>query len=106
MANSGATALTLNGSTLTCDISEIIGTSDRISIAGTLVLNGVNTLALALPAADIPPGSYTLMTYAALGGGGTFILDKAYSNAVVSVGATSVTVSFTDSNTVYWKGGA
>ena len=105
LANTGTAALTLNGSTISNDVSSVAGVSDLIAISGTLVLNGVNTLALALPAGDMPTGSYTLMTYAACSGSGTLVLDNAYSNAKIIVGQTSVTLSLTGSGMAYWKGG-
>ena len=106
LANAGSAALTLNGCTISNDVSSTVGVSDLIAVSGTLVLNGVNTLALNLPAGGLPTGSYTLMTYAACGGSGTLVLDKAYSNAMITVGQTNVTLSLTGFGTVYWKGDA
>lgn len=92
LASGSASALTLNGNSLLFDISTVAG-SDKIAIAGSLVLKGANTLALALAGGFTPPGTYTLMTYAAKTGTGTLVLSGSDPNATLTVGATSVTLT-------------
>ena len=107
LANTGAAALTLNGNTLAYELSEVACVGDRIDIAGTLVLNGVNTFSFAAPAAGAPAGVYTQMTYAARSGDGLFLLDRAYPNATLTVGDTCVTLTVTGAGTfdsLVWVG--
>ena len=106
LANSGASALTLNGSSLLFDLSNVSGTCDLIAVTGTLVLNGANTIALSFPNGVTPAGTYTLLTYAAKTGSGTLTLNAVYPNATLTVGDTSVTLTVTGSGITYlkWKG--
>jgi autotransporter-associated beta strand protein len=100
LADTGSAALTLTGGTLACDVTGT-GLADRLDVAGTLVLNGANVIALKLPDGSAPAGTYTLATYAALdGGSGTLALDRTYPNASLTVGETSVTLIVTGSGTV------
>ncbi|MEI7534773.1 MAG: autotransporter-associated beta strand repeat-containing protein [Verrucomicrobiae bacterium] len=114
LANNSATALTLDRATVQCDLANVAGASDRVAIsggAGALVLNGANTITLYTPLGTAPAGTYTLMTYAAQTGSGTLALDQVYTNATLTVGTTSVTLTVTGSGTVgtlinrVWKGG-
>jgi autotransporter-associated beta strand protein len=105
LADTGAEALTLNGNTLALRLSETVGISDQL--AGTLVLNGANIISLSCPAAGAPAGVYTLLTYAATSGGGTLALDRAYPNATLDVGDTSVTLTVTGAgafDSLVWQG--
>ena len=106
LANSGASALTLTGSTLLCDLSNVSGTCDLLSVTGTLVLNGANTIALSFPNGATPAGTYTLMTYAAKTGSGTLALNAVYPNARLDVGDMSVVLTVTGTGITYlrWKG--
>ena len=99
LANSSATALTLNGNFVKCDLSTTAGASDLIAVTGTLVLNGANYITLSTPLGAAPAGTYTLMTYGAKTGSGTLVLDQAYPNATLTVGATSVTLTITGTGT-------
>ncbi len=101
VANTSPAALTLNGNSLPFEISTPTG-SDRINIAGNLVLNGSNVITLSLPV-GAPPGIYTLMTYAARTGTGTLTLSASYPNATLTVGATSVTLGYFPRAST-WKG--
>jgi autotransporter-associated beta strand protein len=103
LANAGAAALSLNGNTITSEISAVAGVCDTIAIAGTLVLNGANTLALAFPAGTAPEGIYTQMTYAARSGGGTLTLDTANPNYRLTVGDTCATLAIGGASRL-WKG--
>ncbi len=103
LANAGTAALTLNGNTITTDVSAVAGICDTIAIAGTLVLNGVNTFALAFPAGTPPEGTYTLMTYAARSGGGTLALHTPNPNYRLTVGGTGVTLAIGGASRI-WKG--
>lgn len=95
LANAGASALTLNGNTVTCEVSAVSGVCDSVAVAGTLVLNGANVISLGFPGGSAPAGTYTLMTYAAKSGSGTLALDHAYPNAALAVGATSAVLTIT-----------
>jgi len=101
LANAGATALTLNGNTIKCDLSTntVTATSDLIAITGTLVVNGANTIALSFPNGSAPAGIYTLLTYGATNGSGTFALDRTYPNATLTVSTTNVTLNVTGAGT-------
>jgi fibronectin-binding autotransporter adhesin len=102
LAKNSATSLTLNGNTIKCKLSNVVGTSDQIAItgaSGTLVLNGANTIALSFPNGTAPAGTYTLMTYSAKTGSGTFALDRTYPNATLNTGSTSVTLTVTGAGT-------
>jgi autotransporter-associated beta strand protein len=105
LASAGADALTLNGGTLLFDLSTVAGTCDQIPVAGTLVLNGANTIALSFSGTP-PAGTYTLMTYAARAGEGTLALNTLYPNATLTVGSTSVTLTVTGAGISFlkWKG--
>ena len=106
LANSGASALTLNGSALLYDLSNVSGTCDLLSVTGTLALNGANTIALSFPNGATPAGTYTLMTYAAKTGSGTLALNAVYPNARLDVGDTNVVLTVTGTGITYlkWKG--
>ncbi len=99
-----AADLTLNGNTLEFEITGVAGAADSIAIAGTLVLNGVNTVKPVFPAGPPPLGSYTLMTYAAQSGFGTLVVDPGVTNAMIVVGTTNVILTVVDTSTVVWKG--
>ena len=99
-------ALTLNGNTLFFGLSTVVN-YDKIAMAGTLYLNGANTVQLVAPSGSIAAGTYTLMTYAAKTGSGTLALQAAYPNATLTVGATSVTLNVTATSYVpgsVWQG--
>ena len=100
LSNAGAAALTLNGNSLAFELSDVACVGDRIDIAGTLVVNGVNTLSFSAPAEGAPAGVYTQMTYAVRSGDGLFLLDRAYPNATLTVGETCVTLTVTGAGTV------
>ena len=107
LADTGAAALTLNGNTLAFRLSDTAGIAAQLSVAGTLVINGANTVSLSCPAAGAPAGVYTLLTYSATSGTGTLALDRAYPNATLNVGATSVTLTVSGAGTfdsLVWLG--
>ena len=105
--------LTLNGNaqfSLDLNADTTAGTTyDQVAITGNLVLNGASTIILNFPSGTAAVGTYTLMTYAAKSGSGSLTLDKAYPNATLTVGATSVTLTVSGSSTYVsgdvWKGG-
>ena len=99
LANAGASALTFNGSAVTCEVSAVSGVCDRADIAGTLVLNGANTISLGFPAGSAPAGVYTQLTYAAKSGSGSLALDRAYGNATLAVGDTAAVLTITGGGT-------
>ncbi len=107
LADPGAAALALNGNTLVSELSSTAGRCDRIDVAGTLVLNGANTLALSFPDGFAAPGVYTQMTYAARSGSGSLTLDAPYPNTTLDVGETAVTVTVSGGGTaaaLVWVG--
>ena len=67
-------SLTLNSATLFFDMPATGPTSDVITVAGVLNLNGANTIALSFPGGAAPAGDYTLMTFASRVGSGSFSL--------------------------------
>ncbi len=95
LADAGAAALTLNGNTITSEVTAVAGVCDTIDIDGTLVLNGANTITLSFPDGSAPAGSYTLLTYAATSGSGTLALDHPYPSATLDVGATAAVLTIT-----------
>ncbi len=94
-ANTSATALILNSNSMTCDVASVSGLCDALTIAGTLVLNGANTIALNFPSTTAPAGTYTLLSYGAKTGSGSLTLDRTYPNASLTVGSTSVILTIT-----------
>ncbi len=102
LANNSAAALTLNGNSLVLDLSAP-AECDKVTIGGDLVLNGANTITLALPGGATPSGAYTLMTYAAKTGTGSLTLSGSYPNATLTIGPTSVTLDFSPREAT-WKG--
>jgi len=103
LARAGGGALTLNGGTLAIELGAAAGSCDRIDVAGELVLNGANTVALDVGAA--PAGAYTLMTYASRSGLGSLTLTSADPRYRLTVGDTNVVLSIGGS-TLVWKGDA
>lgn len=106
LSDTGASALTLSGGRLLFDLTTVAGTCDRIDVAGTLVLNGTNRLALAFAAGTPPMGTYRLMTYTSKSGSGALTLDRPYPNATLTVGADEATLTVTGSGITYltWTG--
>jgi len=102
LSNNSAAALSLNGCPLSFDLSDPAN-SDRINVAGNLVLNGANTITVDLPGGGAPSGIYILMTYVAKTGTGTLTLPNSYPNATFTVGPTSVTLDFSPREAI-WKG--
>ncbi|MEO5714705.1 MAG: endo-1,4-beta-xylanase [Luteolibacter sp.] len=92
LANAGPASLILNDSALAYGLSTIAN-SDKITVAGDLVLNGASVISLSLPPGQTPLGTYTLMTYAARTGPGTLSLLGSWPNATLNVGVTSVTLT-------------
>jgi len=95
LGNAGASALTLNANSFTCEVSTVAGVCDTLAIAGTLVLNGANTIVLSFPGGSAPAGTYTLVSYAAKGGSGSLTLDRTYPNASFTVGDTAAVLTIT-----------
>jgi len=107
LANTGAEALTLNGSRLAFRLSDTVGVADQLNVAGTIVLNGSNTLSLSCPPAGAPAGVYTLLTGSAITGDGTLELDRVYPNATLNVSETSVTLTVSGAgifDSLIWQG--
>ena len=98
--------LFMTGDLLLCDLGTTAGVGDQVAVAGTLVLNGVNTVALAFPGGAAPAGDYTLMTFASKTGTGSFALLGSYPNASLELGATSLVlhVSGGGSTGLTWNG--
>jgi len=67
--------------------------TDTLAISGALNLNANLTLSLNFISPTFPQGTYTLMTYSSLTGGGTIQFDKTYPNITLNVGPTSTTMT-------------
>jgi len=109
LANAGASALTMNGGTMIMDLPSSGSTCDKIAVTGNLVLNGNVSVYLTFPSGTATSGTtFTLMTYAAKSGSGTITLAGSYNGTpTLTVGATSVTVSFSGTASAgpdVWKG--
>ena len=81
----------------------LTGYGAALLFTGNVVLNGANTLALTLLTGTTPPGTYTLMTYAAKTGTGTLTLAGSYPNTTLTLGATSVVLTVATREAT-WKG--
>jgi len=85
------------------------GGSDSLALGGALTLTGAGTVTLSMPAAGLPAGSYTLISYPSHSGEGTLTLTPQYPNASLVIGDTAVTLEVTGSgtaSTMVWKGNA
>ncbi|MCX6896815.1 MAG: Ig-like domain-containing protein, partial [Verrucomicrobia bacterium] len=83
--------LTLNGQTLTFDLSSNpTNGNDKFVIVGNVTNNGNTAISLNYLAGYLGAGTYTLMTYASRQGG-TFVFDTVYTNVTLVVGATNLT---------------
>jgi autotransporter-associated beta strand protein len=102
--------LSLDGVTLAFDLRAAAGgPSDALALAGPLTLSGTNAVSLSLPAAGLPAGSYTLITYPSRGGDGALSLVPKLPNATLTVVDTAVTLEVTGSGTasaMVWAGDA
>ena len=67
--------------------------TDTLVIGGALNLNANLILSLNFISPTFPQGTYTLMTYSGMGGGGTVQFDRDYPNVSLNVGATSTTMT-------------
>ena len=67
--------------------------TDTLAISGGLGLNANLVLSLNFISPTFPEGTYTLLTYSSLGGGGTIQFDMDYPNVTLNVGATSTTMT-------------
>ena len=118
LAGNGYGTLTLaNPAGLSLDAASLIfdlrapgdGESDRVALAGPLSLSGAGTVTVTMPAAGLPAGSYTLLSYPSGSATGTLTLNPQLPNASLVVGDTAVTLEVTGSGTtraMLWKGNA
>gem|GEM_PF-2299898 len=84
--------LTLGNTALTIGFDGAGANNSQINVLGNLINNG--TTAISLNAHGLQAGTYTLITYAALSGGGTFALNGTYPNVTLnSPGANSLTIT-------------
>jgi autotransporter-associated beta strand protein len=110
LGKDSANALTLNGSGLRYDLSNVVDVCDKIFItgaSGALVLNGVNIIALAFPNGPAPAGDYTLMTFQAHTVAGSFVLAGNYPNASLILNANSLVLHVEGGSTtsgLIWMG--
>ncbi len=91
--------LTLNGSTLYFDLGNVASVSDQVAVGSALNLNGANSIHLSFPGGLAPAGTYTLMTMGSTNGVGTFALAGSYTNVLLNVSATSVTLVVSNGGT-------
>ena len=66
---------------------------DSLVINGALYLNANLVLSLNFLSPTFPEGTYTLLTYSYMAGGGTIQFDQDYPNVTLNVGATSTTMT-------------
>jgi autotransporter-associated beta strand protein len=85
--------LTLNGQTMTFDLSFSPGGGDKIAVGNVLTVNTTCTLSLHYIYGTLAGGTYTLMTFASMTGAGTFVLDTTYPGVTLNVNSTSVTLT-------------
>ncbi len=98
-------ALTLNSGTLLFDVSNV--STDKVTVAGTLTVNGTNTVVVNFPVGALPSGTYTLMTNTgSRAGTGSFVLSPAYVNASLVTNASSLKLVVVDTGAygLKWKG--
>ena len=98
--------LSLNGGALSFGLSASGTACAQVAIAGSLSLNGMNTVALTFPAGTAPAGDYTLMTFASTTGTGSFALLGTYPNASLVLNSSSLVlhVTGTGANGLTWNG--
>jgi len=102
--------LNLNGNTLFFDLGSTAGVSDLVAVGNTLYLTNANTIALNFPQGPAPAGTCTLMTFAnGTIGSGSFVLQGGYTNVLLNVSTTSVTLTVSNggtyvSNPETWRG--
>jgi autotransporter-associated beta strand protein len=91
-------ALTLNGQSLTFNLStNLTGGNDLVNVGGVLTLNSNSTVYLAALNGTLALGTYTLMNYASLAGGKTFVSGASRGVSLV-VGTTNLTLVVTSTN--------
>lgn len=99
--------LILNGAFL-LDNFNLSGNDSQVAVVGNVINNG--TVTITLNYRSLMAGTYTLMTYGALSGSGTFQLDTTYPNVTLnSPGANALTITVgtsgsTSSASLLWKG--
>ena len=92
--------LTLNGNALYFDLSNVAGTGNQVVVGNVLNVNGANNIVLGFPNGTAPAGTYTLITnIVAKTGSGTFVLAGNYTNVLLNVSATSVTLVVSNGGT-------
>ena len=99
--------LSLSGNMLLYDISSNSAvTPDRVTVAGALTLNGVNTVVLSFPTGAAAAGDYTLMTFPSKAGTGSFKLASAYPNASLVLSSTNLVLHVDGGGTssLTWNG--
>ncbi len=103
--------LSLTAASLHFDLTAPDGLSsvtDKVTVASTVTLNGVNTISLNFPNGSAPEGSYTLMTFPYRTGTGSFVLSPAYPNVSLFTNATMVRLDVAPggAKSLLWKGDA
>ena len=88
--------LTLNGSTLSFEFNtNSPATNGLVAVSQVLYLTNANSVILSV-SDGLPLGNYTLMTYAATNGPGTFTLSVNYPNNTLVVNSTTLVVNATN----------
>jgi autotransporter-associated beta strand protein len=85
--------LTLNGQAMAFDLNFGPTGGDLIAVGNTLSVNSTCTLSLNYLFGTLAGGTYTLMTFPAKAGAGTFVLDTTYPGVTLNVNPTSVTLT-------------
>ena len=95
--NFGGTSLSINGATLSFDVSS--GGADQLATAGGASVSGVNFINVAAVGAGLTPNStYTLLS-AASGLGGNFVFADGANNESLTVGSSSYNLTLSNSDT-------
>jgi len=104
------TGLNLDGATLSFDAQAVVdGPTDCLALGGPLTLSGAGTVSVNIPAAGLPAGLYTLVTYPSISGNGTLVMSYPYPNAELVIGDTAITLEVSGSGAtrdMVWKGNA
>lgn len=74
--------------------------NDQVQVLGNLENDGTTLISLTYEYGSLNPGTYTLITYGSLSGGGSFALGGTYTNTTLNVGANAVTLTVGAGGTV------
>jgi len=101
--------LVLNAPVLGFDLSANPASgNDQIFVMGNLTNNGTTLIKLNYLSGSLGAGTYTLITYSSLVGSSSFVLNTAYRNVTLNVGAGAITLTVgsggSSTANLTWKG--